>query len=74
MSGSFCCGSARPDADGGWLIGWGGFGYSAAYNARGKRIYSIQTPGGFSYRTLPVPAGTVSAADLRRGMDELTRR
>lgn len=70
---SLCCGSARPDADGNWLIGWGGFGYSAAYNSRGKRLYSIQTPGGFSYRTLPVPAGAVSVAELRRGMDKLSR-
>lgn len=71
---SFCCGSARPDEDGDWLIGWGGFGYSAAYNSRGRRIYSIQTPGGFSYRTLPVPAGAVSVAELRGAMDKLARR
>lgn len=71
---SVCCGSARPDADGNWLIGWGGFGYSAAYNSHGRRIYSIQTPQGFSYRTMPVPEGAVSKADLRRAMDKLAGR
>lgn len=71
---SYCCGSARPTEDGGWLIGWGGNGYSAAYDSRGRRIYSIETPGGFSYRTLPVPAGAVSERGLRRGMDRIGRR
>jgi hypothetical protein len=73
---SICCGSARRFGSGSWLIGWGGQrpGVVGAYDERGRPLFRMRTPGHFSYRAMPVPKGSVTLADLRRGMDAMAER
>ncbi len=71
VSASGCCGSARRFSNGDWLIDWGKTNPIAGYSADGTRTFSLRFDSGFSYRAEPVPAGAVSAADLRQGMDAM---
>ncbi len=70
---SVCCGSARLFASGNWLVDWGGNPVTTAYDAQGRRIYSLKIEAGFSYRSNPVPPGAASAADFRHGMNAMGR-
>jgi Arylsulfotransferase (ASST) len=65
---SNCCGSARrlPNRD--WLISWGKHEPIGGYQADGQRTFLLTFPSNFSYRAEPVPAGALSAPDLRAGM------
>jgi Arylsulfotransferase (ASST) len=65
---SNCCGSARrlPNRD--WLISWGKHDPIGGYQPDGKRTFLLSFPSNFSYRAEPVPAGALSAQDLRAGM------
>jgi hypothetical protein len=70
---SSCCGSARRLDNGHWLIAWGKdqtgkTGPIGGYTANGQRTFRLTFGLGFSYRAEPVPAGVVSAEDLREGM------
>ena len=69
---SICCGSARrlPSSD--WLVGWGGIPFVGAYNSGGQRLFKLDLPGSFSYRSFPVPPRALSAAQLRRGMNAMS--
>jgi hypothetical protein len=63
---SNCCGSARRLNSGDWLIYWGPTLGVGGYAPNGQRTFFM----GFksSYRAEPVPAGAVTAQDLRQGM------
>jgi arylsulfotransferase ASST len=68
---SNCCGSALRLGNGNWLIDWGaGMGNGiGGYKPNGKRTFFLRFDSGYSYRAVPVPAGVISAQDLRDGMD-----
>ena len=67
---SGCCGSARRLANGDWLISWGGpTNRIGGYKPNGQRTFSLTMHA--SYRAEPVPAGVLSAEDLRRGMNTM---
>ncbi len=66
---SFCCGSARRIDGGYWVLGWGGVLFSTEFDPQGRRTFKLDTPGLFSYRTVPVGEGLVSDRELRVGMD-----
>ena len=69
---SNCCGSARKLDSGGWLMSWGNNpnnGMVAEYASDGSRVFKLSFPNATTYRAFPVPAGRVSAATLRQGMD-----
>jgi hypothetical protein len=68
-SASICCGSARRLPSGNWLVSWGGIEFVGGYDGRGRRLFKLETPGGFSYRANPVPAGVLSAKRLRHAMN-----
>jgi arylsulfotransferase ASST len=69
---SRCCGSARRLANGEWLIDWGGQNNPiGGYRADGTRSFLLTLDGDFSYRAEPVPAGALSAQDLRQGMSAI---
>ena len=73
VTGSLCCGSSRKLGSGGWLVGWGSITAPVIgeYAADGSRLFKLRYPNAFSYRAFPVPAGRVSAAQLRQGMDAM---
>ena len=68
---SVCCGGARRLDSGGWLLQWGGNPAIAEYAADGSRIFRLGIPGVNLYRAFPIPAGRISAARLRDGMDSM---
>jgi hypothetical protein len=68
---SFCCGSARRLSNGDWLIAWGQNGPVGGYKANGQRTFLLSFNSNYSYRAEPVPAGAVTADDLRQGMDAM---
>ena len=70
VSRSGCCGSARRLANGDWLIYWGGPSERiGGYKPNGQRTFSLTIHA--SYRAEPVPAGALSAQDLRQGMNAM---
>ncbi|MGK2931979.1 MAG: aryl-sulfate sulfotransferase [Solirubrobacterales bacterium] len=69
-------GSARLYGDN-WLIGWGARsknGLIGAYGRGGKRLLSIITPGGVSYRGNEVTSKRPALERLRRAMDRMAAR
>jgi len=68
---SVCCGSARMLPSGDWLVGWGAVKFTGAYNSQGRSIFRLQFPGGFSYRSFPVPPGALTAQQLRQAMNAM---
>jgi hypothetical protein len=66
---SYCCGSARRLGNGDWLISWGGGDNPVGgYRPNGERTFLLDFDTRYSGRAQPVPAGAVSAEDLRQGM------
>jgi hypothetical protein len=65
---SYCCGSARRLGNGDWLIGWGRNNPIGGYEPDGDRTFLLTFDTSWSYRAEPVPAGAVSAEELREGM------
>jgi hypothetical protein len=76
VTASPCCGSARKLDSNGWLMGWGAVTNPviAEYAASGSRLFKLQFPDSFSYRAFPVPAGRITAQQLRQGMDTMFPR
>jgi hypothetical protein len=74
VTSSACCGSARRLTNGDWVISWGGDPVVGEYKPDGTPVFRMTFGGVFSYRVEPVAAGRLSAAALRRGMDELAAR
>lgn len=73
--GSFCCGSSRRSADGSWLMSWGGRSLVTEFNPAGERTFRLGFGGvAFSYRAVSAPDGSLSAAELRAGMDAMHPR
>jgi hypothetical protein len=69
---SNCCGSARRLGNGDWLISWGGLGdLIGGYEPDGQRTFVLKMNSNRTYRAEPVPAGAVSAEDLRAGMNAM---
>ena len=68
---SNCCGSARRLANGDWLVAWGLNAPVGGYKPDGTRTFLLSFAGNYSYRAEAVPAGAVSAQDLRDGMDAM---
>jgi hypothetical protein len=76
VTASYRCGSARLLPNGDWLIDWGqnsrqGAGSIGGYNADGARTFLLTFDSTFSYRAQPVPAGVLTAQDLRNDMDAM---
>jgi hypothetical protein len=69
---SSCCGSARKLTGGDWVVDWGSTTTTTELSPAGDPVLTIQlAPGYFSYRTVPVESGVLSAAQLRAGMDAM---
>jgi hypothetical protein len=69
---AICCGSARRSASGSWLVGWGRFPSQngiTEFAPDGTRTLRLYFPVNNSYRAIPVPAGKLSRAELRDGMN-----
>src|SRR5262249_17449632 len=71
-----CCGSARVLDSANWLVGWGGRSTIGEYTERGDPVFRLtwDLNGTFSYRTVPVPRGTYTMAEIRDGMDAMNPR
>ena len=70
-----CCGSARRDREGSWLISWGGVPLISELDPRGRRTFELEFPDrAFSYRGVGAPAGALRIRDIRRGMNEMYGR
>jgi hypothetical protein len=67
---SKCCGSARRLPNGDWLIDWAP-SKIGGYKPNGARTFGLSFDSTYSYRAEPVPAGAVSAQDLRQGMNAI---
>lgn len=74
VTASACCGSARRLDDGHWLVAWGSNPLVAEYAPDGTRVMELAFATGFSYRANPVPAGAVTAGQLRVAMDAMHPR
>jgi hypothetical protein len=69
VSASYCCGSARRLDNGQWLIAWGADSNPiGGYKPNGERTFLLSFDTRFSSRAQPVPAGAVTAEDLRQAM------
>ncbi|GAC1539299.1 MAG: hypothetical protein NVS3B12_25370 [Acidimicrobiales bacterium] len=69
-SATMCCGSARKLAGGDWVISSGLSGIVTELTTTGQRAWGLDlAPGAFSYRVMPVAAGTFTVEQLRQGMD-----
>jgi hypothetical protein len=68
---SYCCGSARRLGNGDWLIGWGKGNPIGGYRPNGTRTFLLSFDSDWSYRAEPVPAGVLSAQDLRQAMNAM---
>jgi hypothetical protein len=69
VSASQCCGSARRLENGQWLVSWAANNNPiGGYNPNGSRTFLLEFGSHFSSRAQPVPAGAVSALELRQGM------
>jgi Arylsulfotransferase (ASST) len=66
---SNCCGSARRMSGGDWLISWGRDNPVGGYKPNGERTFRLTFDSSFARQAEPVPAGVVSAQDLRQAMD-----
>ncbi|GIK78242.1 MAG: hypothetical protein BroJett022_19320 [Actinomycetes bacterium] len=68
-----CCGSARRSASGSWMMAWGGLLSTphpvSEFAPDGSRTFVLEFPGTFSYRADAVPAGKLTRAELRAGMN-----
>jgi hypothetical protein len=71
---SLCCGSARLLASGNWLISWGGDPVFGEYQPDGAPVFKISFDGLFSYRVVPIAPEQLRIAQLRAGMNALSRR
>ncbi len=66
---SHCCGSGREFGSG-WLVDWGDNRLLTGFDHRGRIAFRMRMAAP-SYRAVPVPRGAVTAAGLRRGMDQM---
>ncbi len=73
VTASPCCGSARPVADDGWVIAWGGTPRVSEVDSLGRPLLTLDFSDVFSYRAVPVAPGLVSRATLVAGMDAMLR-
>jgi hypothetical protein len=68
-----CCGSARRSPAGSWVMAWGGLLTTphpvSEFAPDGSRTFVLGFPGRFSYRVDAVPAGKLTRAELRAGMN-----
>lgn len=71
---SVCCGSARRLPGGNWVIGWGGVFFFSELTPAGEVALRVTFRDVFSYRTVPVAAGLVTAEQLRTAMDAMNPR
>ena len=75
VSGAYACGSARLLPGGNWVVSWGISGHAAEVDPNGREVLTIDLGEGvFSYRTIPILPGQLSAAALRAGMDAMAAR
>jgi hypothetical protein len=65
---SFCCGSARYQGSGVWVVGWGG-NEIASETVGDLRQFALTFPGGNIYRILPLTTAQVSPEQLDAAMD-----
>ncbi len=72
---SFCCGSARRDPGGSWLMSWGGVPLVTEFDPKGRRTFRLSFEDGvFSYRAVAAPDGALRIGQLRRGMTAMHGR
>jgi hypothetical protein len=73
VTASQCCGSARRLSNGDWLIDWGEANTHpiGGYTSTGQRTFLLTFDAHSSYRAEPVPAGAVTAQDLRDAMNAM---
>jgi len=72
VTNSACCGSARPLADGDWLISWGGDPVVGEYAADGTPVFTLTFGDSlFSYRAVAVKHSKLGIKELRAGMDAI---
>jgi hypothetical protein len=71
VSSPICCGSARVLGNGNWLVSWGNNPVMGEYEPDGTPVFKLVFDDLFSYRFVPVTGVTLSAAQLRAGMDAM---
>ncbi|MCW3051086.1 MAG: hypothetical protein JWN14_256 [Chthonomonadales bacterium] len=70
ISSALCCGSARKESGGNWVMSWGYSSVVTELTPAGARVFRMKlTNPYFSYRVQPVPTGVLNRAALRTGMD-----
>jgi hypothetical protein len=69
VSSSGCCGSARRQSGGDWVVAWGGSHVATELTASGTRVFLLQFDSSNLYRALPIPYGRLDRAALRAAMD-----
>jgi len=70
VTASHCCGSARQLGDGGWLVSWGDNPLVTAFDPDGRLAFRLHLAAS-TFRAVPVPAGSVTAAELDRGLEKM---
>jgi len=72
---SVCCGSARKQTDGSWLVAWGSLSVIRGYNAAHRMTFNLHfADHGLTYRATPVTTKQVTTAQLLTGMDYMHKR
>ena len=69
---SSCCGSARRDPAGNWLVYWGDTPWVSEIALSGAINFRLRLPGR-AYRVYPVADGLLGHQSLRRAMDSMAR-
>ena len=68
-------GSARKLPAGNWMVYWGGTTLVTEQRPSGRPVLAADfVHNRWGYRAVPVPRGTLSASELRRGMDAMVSR
>lgn len=68
VTASHCCGSARQLPDGGWLVSWGDNPLVTQFDAAGRIDFRLRLAAP-TFRAVPAPVGSTSAAALERGVE-----
>jgi arylsulfotransferase ASST len=65
-------GGARKLPGGNWVVNWGGTNLMTERTPSNKQVIEIEFRGDrYGYRAFPIPAGRISAQQLRQGMDAI---
>lgn len=67
-------GSARQLPGGNWVVNWGGSDRMSELTSSNKVVWRLRMVHAINYRTQPIPFGKLTAASLRKAMDQMYPR